>query len=122
MLKFAGVPALHDLTATAAIQWMPPAGLEALSLFGALILVAAVSTMGIIFLRKRRRARSSRHHHSRQVAKTGSFEPEKQRFPSSSQGKRRRRRQHRSRNPTLAEIGGLPPLRQVDPPPSPPQN
>lgn len=36
-------------------------------------------------------------------------------------GKRRKRlRQHRPRNPTLAETGGLPPLRD-EPPPSPPQ-
>lgn len=32
---------------------------------------------------------------------------------------RRRRQEHRPRNPTLAETGGLPPLRPEDPPKSP---
>jgi hypothetical protein len=36
-------------------------------------------------------------------------------------GKRRKRlRSHRPRNPTLAETGGLPPLRDEGPPPPPP--
>ena len=33
---------------------------------------------------------------------------------------RRRRREHRPRNPTLAETGGLPPIRSEDQPPSAP--
>ena len=37
---------------------------------------------------------------------------------SSSSGKRRRRRSHRRRNPTLAETGGLPPIRGEAPPTS----
>jgi hypothetical protein len=32
---------------------------------------------------------------------------------------RRRRRDHRPRNPTLAETGGLPPIRQPRPPETP---
>lgn len=35
--------------------------------------------------------------------------------------RRRRRREHRRRNPTLAETGGLPPIRsEIQPPPPPP--
>ncbi len=34
--------------------------------------------------------------------------------------KRRRRREHRPRNPTLAETGGLPPIRTERPPDGPP--
>lgn len=40
--------------------------------------------------------------------------------PASGGGKRRRRRRrrdHRPRNPTLAETGGLPPVRTGEPPP-----
>ena len=121
MLRCAGMLAVHDMTATAATQWMPSATLEALSLLGALILVTAVSTIGIVFLRKRRRASSSRHHHSRRVAQRDSFKSEEQHFSAPRRQKLRRRHERRSRNPTLAETGGLPPLRQDSPPPTPSQ-
>jgi hypothetical protein len=116
------MPALHDMTATAAISWMPSAAREALSLFGALMLVTAVSTLLIVFLRKRRLAHSSRHHHSSQVAQRDSFESVKQHSSAPGRQKRHRYRLRRPRNPTLAETGGLPPLRQDNPPPPPSPN
>ena len=119
MLRCAGMLALHDMTATAAIQWMPSAALEALSLFGALFLVTAVIVLGIMFLRKRRGARRSRRHHLPELRRTVSLEPATKPSFARHQQKRRRRREHRSRNPTLAETGGLPPLRQDNPPPTP---
>ena len=119
MLRCAGMSALHDMTATVAMQWMPSAAIEALSLFGALFLVTAVIVLGIMFLRKRRGARRSRRHHPPELRRTVSLEPATRRSFARHQQKRRRRRERRSRNPTLAETGGLPPLRQDNPPPTP---
>jgi hypothetical protein len=65
----------------------------------ALAAVAALLFVGVLLLRKRSRSSGGIH----------------------SQGSgRRRRREHRPRNPTLAETGGLPPRRPLDQPPAGP--
>ena len=120
MLTFAGLPVLHRPAVVVAIGWMPPDSLETASMFGALFLVSVVIVIGTISLRKRRRARRSHHHQSPRPAPRNSPEPEAK-FALMTRRQRRRRREHRPRNPTLAETGGLPPLRQDNPPPTPSQ-
>ena len=90
-----------------------------LIVFSSIFLVTLVVLGWAVFLRKKRRRRE--HHHSHRHS-SGSAEvsetSEDEDSPSSSKKRRRRRRsgrQHRPRNPTLAETGGLPPIRPPDP-------
>lgn len=82
-------------------------------LFGAVALLTVVLLTWATYYAKRRKRRHRHHHHHHQsspeaVAAAGmSSEPDSSR----SHRRRRRRRPHRPRNPTLAETGGLPPLR-----------
>ncbi len=102
-----------------------PAMRERLMVFGAMGLVTLLVVLWAIFLRKKRRKHHSHHHehhHSSRPAEAP--EAAKEASASSSPEKRRRwrrsRRRHRPRNPTLAETGGLPPLRpEVPPDPEP---
>ena len=98
-----------------------PGSREHMLIFGAIGLVTLLVMAWAVFLRKRRRRRRELHHsHSHssrpaEVAKVPAAEdaaapPEKRRH------RRRSHRKHRSRNPTLAETGGLPPIREEDPP------
>jgi len=80
---------------------------------GAIVLVVLLIVLWAIFLRKPRRRQSGekhRRHHS----------PARPNSDEGSGGRRRkwrrRRREHRPRNPTLAETGGLPPIRTEPPP------
>jgi hypothetical protein len=70
---------------------MPPAWVDFLIMTGALLLVAVVCLLWLIFLRKPGRRRKPRHHHRR-----------------------------RSHPVTLAHTGGLPPVHREDPPSGPP--
>jgi len=84
---------------------------DCLILFGAIFLVVFLMTAGMLLRRARKQRRHSLHRTAAGVAelnKTTSKRP-------------RRRRAHRSRNPTLAETGGLPPVRSTEPidPPQP---
>ena len=104
-----------------------PATREGLMIFGAIGLVTALALLWAIFLRKRRRRRHSHHHP--QHHSTGPAEvPEspKDGGPPVPEEKRRRhrrsRRRHRPRNPTLAETGGLPPIRPESAPESAPES
>jgi hypothetical protein len=81
--------------------------------------VVAVILIWAIFFRKRKDEDSRRYSYQREGAGSSGPVPQKP-APASgpdnqpSQGKRRRRRRrrpHRPRNPTLAEAGGLPPVR-----------
>ena len=98
----------------------PPGSREHMLIFGAIGLVTLLVMAWAVFLRKRRRRRRELHHshsHSSRPADVVKVPaagdavapPEKRRH-------RRRHRKHRSRNPTLAETGGLPPIREEDPP------
>jgi len=125
MNHFAGIcfAQFEEITEAASKAWhgMNAATREWVILLGALALVILTAVVWAAFFRRRRR----RHHHHHRSA--GAPEPTSvaavapARGPNSAprRRRRRRRRDHRPRNPTLAETGGLPPLR-ADPPPDTP--
>lgn len=87
---------------------------EKLILLAVLLLVASLALILVFALRKRRPARRSRHHPAHEpAAQPVSLESES-RAGLAHRRQKRRRRDHHPRNPTLAETGGLPPLRQDD--------
>ena len=97
-----------------------------LILFGAILVVVAAILIGV-FLSRRSRSKNKSHgryrRHRRkftQEAAKGVAEIKQYvEHRKERSGGRRRRREHRPRNPTLAETGGLPPIRPEDPPSSP---
>ena len=103
-------------------QRMEPGMKEALVISGSLVLVIFLILIWAIFVRKP----SRRHHHRHrryprsrtpapaQGQATGATDAAA--APSKRRGWRRRRREHRPRNPTLSETGGLPPFRSEGPP------
>jgi len=103
-------------------QKMEPSMKEALLISGSLVLVILLILFWAIFLRKPSRRH---HHHHRRFARNRAPEPaqgqaERATDTAAVQSKRRswrrRRRDHRPRNPTLSETGGLPPFRSEEPP------
>ncbi len=78
-----------------------------------LLFTAAVFTWAAVF-RKRRRPPGYRHHHS--PATTQSSSEQKKRSEWFPRRRRRRQRREWTRNPTLAETGGLPPMHGGEPP------
>jgi hypothetical protein len=87
-----------------------------LALLAVVLLVAAAYLRRSSSHRHHRRQHHSHHHHagkpSGQAAGTANPAPIKK-------WRRRRRRDHRPRNPTLAETGGLPPIRSESAPERP---
>jgi cell division septation protein DedD len=69
---------------------LPPGWVEFFIMTGAIALVAIGALIWTFFFRKRRKRRRHKFHH---------------------------RHEHRSPNPTLAQNGGLPPVRQEEKPP-----
>lgn len=105
-----------------AVSWpqLLAGALQYVWLYSILAGVSLLVLAWAFFFRSRRHHRSH-HHHSRPAAAARASMPPAQNgsgfsFLSSKRHKRRRRRQHRPRNPTLAETGGLPPLRSERPP------
>lgn len=102
-------------------RWMGLTLKELLIVLGAVSLVSLLVFLWAIYVRKRPRQHSHRHHHHHH----SHTEPELSEGLESSAAesndepryrrKRRRRREHRPRNPTLAETGGLPPVRAERP-------
>jgi type VI protein secretion system component VasK len=101
-----------------------PLSLELLDIFailGAILLVVLIVFFWALMVRKRKnRIRKSRRHHRKGI---------REQFQKSAgeikelvrQHQRGRHREHRALNPTLAQTGGLPPLREAEkPPPLPP--
>lgn len=95
---------------------LSPAMKERLIIFGALAVVLVVVVGWALLFRSRRQRsarreerRRRRHSISRSTAKGVA---EIREYVKDRQ--RRRRREHRPRNPTLAETGGLPPVRRED--------
>jgi hypothetical protein len=83
-------------------------------LFGAVGLVTALILAWAIFIRKRpdESSRRYRYRSSRVSAEDGANSGSDSAANDVRKEKRgRRRRRHRQRNPTLAETGGLPPVR-----------
>ena len=110
-----------------AFSWrkVSPGTREGLVVFGAMILITILLLVWAAFLRKRRRGHRSTHRHKHGSRETAS-KPIAQatavianagdtsRAPQSGAVKRRRRRRALPTNPTLAQTGGLPPIRSED--------
>jgi FtsZ-interacting cell division protein ZipA len=105
-----------------AYHWMGLTLKELLMVLGAVSVVTLFIFIWAAYFRKRPRQHSHRrdHQHHRSDEQTNaegaptSVESE-QDNERRYRKKRRRRREHRPRNPTLAETGGLPPLRPERP-------
>ena len=86
-------------------------------LFGGLAAVIALVVIWVMFFRKR--AQGLVRYRSPHDSRRGAFNPGIRQVagadPAAGRGRRWRRRGHRPRNPTLAETGGLPPLRGTPP-------
>ncbi len=103
-----------------------PAFRERLMIFGAITLVTLLLLVWAAFIRRKRRRRHSHHHHQHHPAERraeGPVASQKEDAGDPPEKRRRRRHsrhRHRPRNPTLAETGGLPPIRTENPPESQP--
>ncbi len=84
-----------------------------IAIFALSVLFAGAFFIWAAVFRKRRRPPGYRHHHSGAKPRSS---PEKKKWNRWFPGRRRRRRRQRTRNPTLAEVGGLPPVRTGEPP------
>lgn len=100
---------------------------DVLLIVGAGVILMALLVLWALYLRKKRRhRRHHKHHHHRSsqaaardsepVEESVETEPEEEMDGESARPHRHhrrrvRRRSHRGRNPTLAETGGLPPMR-----------
>ena len=107
----------------AAWRMSNPAMRERLLIFGAIGLVILLVLTWAVFVRKRRRRRRElhhSHHHSARPAEVAEATAQEHDVAPPEKRRRRRRsgRRHRPRNPTLAETGGLPPIRPEGPPES----
>jgi FtsZ-interacting cell division protein ZipA len=107
---------------------------DILLIVGAALTVALLLILWALYRRKSRRHRHHRHHrHSgnhQPPTETDSDQTDNEESPEEEEEeesahyhqhhrRRVRRRDHRQRNPTLAETGGLPPIRPAEPPNSP---
>ena len=91
---------------------MAPATRDALLIFGAITVVVLLALIWAAFVRKSKRHR--KHHYPRaRTERTATVESERPK--EAKRRKFRRRRESRPRNPTLAETGGLPPVRSGPP-------
>ena len=94
---------------------------ELLVLLGAILLVLVAGIAAVLLRRRLERPRAKRHEHSRRRRPFHRTATGVARLRKMIQEQPiRRRRHHRPRNPTLAETGGLPPVRP-DSSPKPPQ-
>jgi FtsZ-interacting cell division protein ZipA len=102
--------------------WNDPASgaREILLIVGALCLIALVGFIWAAFWRKPRRRRHTYHHlHPSDECNGGLPARRKSKFGLFGRKRHRtQRRRERSANPTLSQVGGLPPPRR-DPPPGP---
>jgi hypothetical protein len=109
-------PVSEDIRATLK-EWVPR-DLGILILIGTLLLVATGAFIWAAFLRKQRR-RSHYEFHQHPPERQAKHREEKPKGNGFFFHKRRHRRHRYSRrNPTLAEAGGLPPIRTEEHPPT----
>ena len=101
-----------------AVEAMSPGMKQFLIVLGAVLLVSSAVLLWAWLIRKRRRSGRKRRRHHRSIAETTAVGI-KEVQQIINKRKRRRRRERRPRNPTLAETGGLPPVRPDEPPSSP---
>ena len=104
-------------------RWTDPAMRERLIIFGSIGLVTLLLLLWAVFFRKSRHRHHSHHHHHHHQHHTPSpgevsVAPQNESAAAPPEKRRRRRHSHhhRPRNPTLAETGGLPPIRPESPP------
>ena len=93
-----------------------PATRERVIIFGAIGLVTVLVLLWAMFLRRKRRRRREHHHahrHSSGPAEVPESSKDESALAPPEKRRHRRRSGHRHlpRNPTLAETGGLPPIR-----------
>ncbi|HEX4264929.1 MAG TPA: hypothetical protein VH597_11365 [Verrucomicrobiae bacterium] len=104
--------------------WNNPASSahEVIIVVGLLFLIALTGFMWAAFLRKPRRRRHSYHHASPSDDSNGGLPERRKRKSGVARlfGRKRHRAHRRERpvNPTLSQVGGLPPPRR-EPPPGP---
>jgi hypothetical protein len=101
-------------------RWMGLTFKELLLLLGAVGFVTLLVVLWAVYLRKRPRQHQHHHHHHHSHSSPAALSSSENGEPDPGEEKRyrrkrRRRREHRPRNPTLAETGGLPPLRAERP-------
>jgi hypothetical protein len=104
------------------VAWAP-SQLEIMQALTIILVMFVVSLSAFIWAAFFRKPRRHHHHHHRRSPRPSDGAPENrtaEKLPPVSRRKRFRR-EHRPRNPTLAEAGGLPPERADEPgPPSAP--
>jgi hypothetical protein len=92
--------------------------LDVLKVFAAVLLVSLLLFLWARFVRRPSRRRAE-HYKYPEPAAAGSTEAteetEVEHHAHHRRRYRKRKHEHRGRNPTLAEIGGLPPVRDADP-------
>ncbi len=90
-------------------RWFTSTTMEIVVVCGALWLVSMALVIWVLFFRSKRHHHLHQHHHGhkRPVQPEGEAEADS----SHRHRRRRRRREHRPMNPTLAQTGGLPPVR-----------
>ena len=98
-----------------------PATRERLMILAATGLITVLLLLWAVLRRRKRRHRHSHHHSQHHSSRSGEVASgAKGDLAPARSGRRRRRRRsgrhHRPRNPTLAETGGLPPVRSESPP------
>ena len=99
-------------------HWMGLTMREMLTLFGAVGVVTLLVVIWAAYIRKRPKSHSHRYHYpsdEQETSSSSSGGDPQENGEKRYRRKRRRRREHRPRNPTLAETGGLPPLRSEHP-------
>ena len=114
--------AAAELSDLRALQRTNPAKTGLGLVLGAISAVVAMVIIWAVFLRKRRdeTARRYREHFIRSQEVQAESSGEGGSNGASSGRRKKRRREHRQRNPTLAETGGLPPVRNDLPTDDPP--
>ena len=84
---------------------------QALIILGAFFLIALAVFAWAVLIRKPERRRYSRWRRTHHTTQNSAPKVEE------AKPRRRRHRKYRARNPSLAEAGGLPPVRNDEPPP-----
>ncbi|HZV35788.1 MAG TPA: hypothetical protein VFB72_14530 [Verrucomicrobiae bacterium] len=91
---------------------------ETLAICGTLLAASIIAVLlgAYFFKQKKRRRRYHHHHQHNESQKTPTAQPKTPVHTHESRRSRRRRRSERPMNPTLAQTGGLPPVRNENPP------
>jgi hypothetical protein len=130
MIRFVSLLAAADLNASDVHQMQTPLSFTALpytlTILGVIIGVALLGSLVIVVFRRKGKRRHHRHHrhhhHDRSADSSGGQTAAVGKDAAVAEGRRRkwrrRKRPHRPLNPTLAQTGGLPPIRDPNTPPA----